>query len=188
MFLVNFFSQWLSRIIYPFNLSCHLLIPLYKEVRGVARGGEGAEGARAPPEFGRSVNPIQIRGADYAPHTTSSPPGFKKLSTPLEVNRKSHFKRLLNTYLTRFLDNWDGKDGFLLIYISNHLAYAVLKSSQVPIQTLLPLFFSLSHFKITLVYSTFLLLKTLQFSYFRFLPFPPSLLTQLSLPGAIMGE
>ena len=24
-------------------------------------------------EFGRSVNPIQTRGADYAPHTTASP-------------------------------------------------------------------------------------------------------------------
>ena len=73
-----------------------------------------------------------------------------------EVNEKSHFKRQSNTYLTRFLDNWDRMDGFLLIYIFNHLAYAVLKSSQVPIQTLLPLFFSLSYFKITLVYSTFL--------------------------------
>ena len=40
--------------------------------RGVARGG--AEGARAPPEFGRSVNPIQTREEDYAPHTTASPP------------------------------------------------------------------------------------------------------------------
>ena len=49
--------------------------------RGVARGG--AEGARAPPEFGRSVNPIQTRGADYAPHTTASPPGFKNISTSL---------------------------------------------------------------------------------------------------------
>ena len=28
-------------------------------------------------------NPIQTRGAYYAPHTTASPPGFKKLSTPL---------------------------------------------------------------------------------------------------------
>ena len=37
--------------------------------RGVARGG-GA--------FGRSVNPIQTRGADHAPHTTANPPGFKK--------------------------------------------------------------------------------------------------------------
>ena len=42
--------------------------------RGVARGG--ARGARASPEFGRSVNPIQTRGggADYAPHITASPP------------------------------------------------------------------------------------------------------------------
>ena len=46
--------------------------------RGVAKG-RGRE-------FGRSVNPIQTRGADYAPHTTASPPGFKKLSTPLFLN------------------------------------------------------------------------------------------------------
>ena len=51
--------------------------------RGVARGG--AEGALAPPEFGRSVNPIQTRGADYTPYTTASPPGFKNLSTPLKI-------------------------------------------------------------------------------------------------------
>ena len=39
------------------------------------------------PEFGRSVNPIQTRGADYAPHTAAHqpPPGFKKLSTPLRM-------------------------------------------------------------------------------------------------------
>ena len=49
--------------------------------RGVARGGPG--GGQSPPEFGRSVNPIQTRGTDYAPHTTASPSGFKKLSTPL---------------------------------------------------------------------------------------------------------
>ena len=54
---------------------------IYLVDRGVARGG--AEGALAPPEFGRSVNPIQTRGADYTPHTTASPSGFKKLSTPL---------------------------------------------------------------------------------------------------------
>ena len=34
--------------------------------RGVARGG--AEGARAPPEFGRSVNPIQTRGGRLCPY------------------------------------------------------------------------------------------------------------------------
>ena len=33
--------------------------------RGVARGGTG--GARAPSEFGTTVNPIQTRGADCAP-------------------------------------------------------------------------------------------------------------------------
>ena len=37
----------------------------------------------APADFGRSVNPIQTMGADYARHTTASPPGFKMLSTPL---------------------------------------------------------------------------------------------------------
>ena len=51
--------------------------------RGVARGGPGGGECESPPEFGRSVNPIQIRGADYAPHTAASPTGFKMLSTPL---------------------------------------------------------------------------------------------------------
>ena len=43
----------------------------------------GGRGARAPPELGRSVNPIQTRGTNYAPCITASPPGIKKLSTPL---------------------------------------------------------------------------------------------------------
>ena len=45
---------------------------IYKDIftlRGVARGG-----TRAPPEFYKSVNPIQTWGAYYAPHTTASPP------------------------------------------------------------------------------------------------------------------
>ena len=43
----------------------------YILIRGVARGA-----------FGRSVNPIQtMGGADYARHTTASPPRFKELST-----------------------------------------------------------------------------------------------------------
>ena len=37
----------------------------HREIIGVARG------ARAPPEFGRSVNPIQTMGADYVRHTTA---------------------------------------------------------------------------------------------------------------------
>ena len=50
-------------------------------------GPEGwrAGGLRAPWEFGRSVNPIKTRGADYAPHTTASPPPeIKKIPTPLK--------------------------------------------------------------------------------------------------------
>ena len=33
--------------------------------------------ALAHPEFRSSVNPITTRGADYAHHTTASPPGFE---------------------------------------------------------------------------------------------------------------
>ena len=46
--------------------------------------------ARAPQEFSRSVNPIQTMGADYARHTTASPPGFKMLSTPLTCESICH--------------------------------------------------------------------------------------------------
>ena len=53
--------------------------------RGVARGG--AEGALAPPEFGRSVNPIQTRGGRLYPLHYCHPPGFKKLSTSLRALR-----------------------------------------------------------------------------------------------------
>ena len=69
----------------PLGLKSTYLItqPLHSfQSRGVGRGGAG--GARAHPKFGRSVNPIQTREADCAPHTTTRPPGFKKLSTPLQ--------------------------------------------------------------------------------------------------------
>ena len=62
--------------------NCHHIM----HPRGVNRGR--GQGGQSPPEFGRSVNPIQTRGADYAPHTTASPPGFKKLSTPLHYNAR----------------------------------------------------------------------------------------------------
>ena len=45
------------------------------------RQGEGARGASAPPVLDRSVNPTSTRGADYAHHsTTSPPPGFSDRS------------------------------------------------------------------------------------------------------------
>ena len=37
----------------------------------------------AHPEFGSSVNPITIRGADYAHHITASPPGFENPAASL---------------------------------------------------------------------------------------------------------
>ena len=43
--------------------------------RGVAKGGSRAP---PPPKFGRSVNPFQTRGADYARHTSASAPRIKK--------------------------------------------------------------------------------------------------------------
>ena len=47
--------------------------------RGVARGG----GAEPPWNLADQLNLSKARGVDYAPHFTDSPPGFKKLSTPL---------------------------------------------------------------------------------------------------------
>ena len=49
--------------------------------RPVASGGAG--GARAPPVFGRTVNPISTRGADYAHHITTGRPGLSDLPTAL---------------------------------------------------------------------------------------------------------
>ena len=50
-------------------------------LRDAARGRAG--GAAAPPDFGRSVNPISTRGADYAHHSTTCPPGFLTLAASL---------------------------------------------------------------------------------------------------------
>ena len=44
----------------------------------------GDQGGRGPPpDFGRSVNPIQTRGADYAHRITACPPGFENLTASL---------------------------------------------------------------------------------------------------------
>jgi hypothetical protein len=48
--------------------------------RGVARGG--AE-LHPPPRIWQISLPYSIQGTDYAPHITASPPGIKKLYTPL---------------------------------------------------------------------------------------------------------
>ena len=43
---------------------------------------EGARGAMAPPIFGTSVNPISIRGADYAPTLLLAPQDFQTFRRP----------------------------------------------------------------------------------------------------------
>ena len=48
--------------------------------RAVASGGAG--GALAPSVFAITVNPISTRGADYAHHSTTSPPDFQTLQRP----------------------------------------------------------------------------------------------------------
>ena len=43
--------------------------------------------ALAHPEFGSSVNPITIRGADYAQHITASPPGLENPAASLQIGK-----------------------------------------------------------------------------------------------------
>ena len=60
---------------------------LYLRIRDVVPGGAG--GAMAPPDFGRSVNPISTRGTDYAHLTTTSSLGFPDHPTALRMEKKS---------------------------------------------------------------------------------------------------
>ena len=64
-------------VMHKVNKPIHIIytVPLYLLIsRGVTRGGWRGPWGQSPSKFGRSVNPIQTRGADYAPHTTASPP------------------------------------------------------------------------------------------------------------------
>ena len=47
------------------------------------RQGGGLGGLQPPPIFDRSVNPISTSGANYAHHSTTSPPKFSDLATGL---------------------------------------------------------------------------------------------------------
>ena len=49
-------------------------------VRGVLPVGAG--GTMAPPDFGRSVNPISTKGADYAHQIILASPDFQTLRWP----------------------------------------------------------------------------------------------------------
>ena len=63
-------------------------------------------GGFSPPVFGRTVNPISTRGADYADHSTKSPPDFQTLRRPWKV--------------MIFLQ--DHKQGFILLRLGLHRA------------------------------------------------------------------
>ena len=52
------------------------------DIRGVVHWGAGD--AMAPPDFGRSVNPISTRGTDYVHLITTGTPGFSDLPTALD--------------------------------------------------------------------------------------------------------
>ena len=70
---------------------------LETQYRGVARGGGGGP---EPEPFGRSVNPIQTRGEDYAPHTTAIPhPRIQKTKLHLCEFHNKQFKETLGTYV-----------------------------------------------------------------------------------------
>ena len=54
---------------------------LHQPYRPVIHGGAG--GAMAPPDFGRSVNPISTKGGRLCPLNTTGTPGFSDLPTAL---------------------------------------------------------------------------------------------------------
>ena len=57
-----------------------------KTCSDAASGWEGW--ALAHPKFGRSVNPITTRGADYAHFITASPPGFENPAASLTCDKQ----------------------------------------------------------------------------------------------------
>ena len=66
-------------------------------------------GARAPLEFGRSVNPIQTRGADYAPHYCQPPTPlisksflFSFLSSPWKLDFRINDLPLIFVIMPKF--------------------------------------------------------------------------------------
>ena len=65
---------------------------LYKCNPSAAASGR-AGWALAHPEFGSSVNPIATRGADYAHHITTSPPGFENPAASLRFALDRKFAR-----------------------------------------------------------------------------------------------
>ena len=55
-------------------------------------------GFSPPPMFGQTVNPISTRGADYARHSTTSPPRFSDLATGLDSCKRKKDKTEFNHF------------------------------------------------------------------------------------------
>ena len=66
---------------------------VYRISRPVVPGGAG--GAMAPPDFGRSVNPISTKGGRLCPPNNTGTPGFSDLPTALISMVKSKNKGTL---------------------------------------------------------------------------------------------
>ena len=56
---------------------------IYFHLHGLVILGSAAASGWAGWEFGSSVNPITTKGADYAHHITTSPPGFENPAAAL---------------------------------------------------------------------------------------------------------
>ena len=67
-----------------FFLSLKTSINNFK-IRGVARGGQRDRAPPPPRNLADQLTLFKPGWACFAPHTTASLPGFKKLSTPLKM-------------------------------------------------------------------------------------------------------
>ena len=76
---ISDFVRYLCSLNLPaiFNFAYYVV-----RIAGPSQAG-GPWGARAPPLFGRSVNPISTRGGTLSPPSTMCPPRFSDLATAL---------------------------------------------------------------------------------------------------------
>ena len=61
------------------------ILSTYVHSRGVVPGGAG--GAMAPPDIGRSVNPISTKGGRLCPPNDTGTPRFSDLPTALHITK-----------------------------------------------------------------------------------------------------
>ena len=104
MLVKKYFSN--KYAIYFSNDKC-IIIYNQCHFRPVVPGGAG--GAMAPPDFGRSVNPISTKGDRLCPPCNSGTPGFSDLPTALHLNTKQlvrYRKKQRKKYLLWFHKVW----------------------------------------------------------------------------------